>query len=282
MTPENNDVISLSDLAVTLIKHIKLWLVLFIIGVLGVMVYGTYHQDSYQFDSYLRGPTYIDNGNVHGVMSQSEFSSLLDIYAQQVDESSSKYPLIKGMQYDKEKLTLRIKTYKSQAKQVEEMFAWFVDYVEKKPQYVENLTNWQDNMQLNILQLQTQNKIYAETAQQFQRNVDNLCKAKDIGYVNGQTLLHNLSSAILSYETQMFSNDVQIQHYQSRLRTLDKHIRMLGSLVRSRDILGLSFPVIVILGTILSLIFATLIVFMVEFFTNLRVEIKQKLSHKHE
>jgi hypothetical protein len=137
-------------------------------------------------------------------------------------------------------------------------------------------------VQFNILQLQTQNKIYAETAQQFQRNVDNLCKAKDIGYVNGQTLLHNLSSAILSYETQMFSNDVQIQHYQSRLRTLDKHIRMLGSLVRSRDILGLSFPVIVILGTILSLIFATLIVFMVEFFTNLRVEIKQKLSHKHE
>jgi len=282
MTPENNDVISLSDLAVTLIKHIKLWLVLFIIGVLGVMVYGIYHQDSYQFDGYLRGPTYIDNGNIHGVMTNSEFSSLLGIYAQQVHESSSKYPLIKGMQYDKEKLTLRIKTYKSQAKQVEEMFAWFVDYVEKKPQYVENLTNWQDNMQLNILQLQTQNKIYAETVQQFQRNVDTLSKAQDIGNINGQTLLHNLSSAILSYQNQMFSNDIQIQHAQSRLRTLNKHMTILGGTIQSRDIVGLSSPVIIILGTILSLIFATLIVFMVDFFTNLRVEIKQKLSHKHE
>ncbi len=282
MIPENNDIISLSDLAVTLIKRIKLWLVLFIIGVLGVMFYGIYHQDSYQFDGYLRGPTYIDNGNVHGVMTNSDFSSLLDIYSRQVHESSSKYPLIKNMQYDKEKLLLRVKAHKSEAKQVEEMFAWFIDYVEKKPQYVENLNNWQDNMQFSILQLQTQNKIYAETVQQFQRNVDTLSKAKDIGDVNGQTLLHNLSSAILSYQNQMFSNDVQIQHYQSRLRTLNKHITVLGGLVQSRDIVGLSSLVIIILGTILSLIFATLIVFMVEFFTNLRVEIKQKLSHKHD
>ncbi|WP_203250252.1 hypothetical protein, partial [Cysteiniphilum marinum] len=40
MSQQDNDIISMSDLLVTLIKHIKLWLVIVVLGVILSVIYG--------------------------------------------------------------------------------------------------------------------------------------------------------------------------------------------------------------------------------------------------
>lgn len=280
MSQQDNDIISISDLLITLLKHIKLWFVLVVLGVILSIVYGIKHQDNYEYSAYLVGPSYIDNGRLVNVMGDDKLAKLIDIYYRQYqdDRESPKDNLKDTMQFDIEKLMLHVKAkYKAQG-QVNELFTQFISYIQNQQQYINNIDNWQKNVEFSLNQVEQQNKVYGDTVKQFQHNMDSLTKSQDLATVNGQALLNNLSNTILSYQNQMFSNNITIQHYKSQLKTLNHNTFMYGGMIRSYKPVGLTSPVIVILGIILSLILATVIVFVIEFMRNLRQEVKQKMA----
>ncbi|WP_440616715.1 Wzz/FepE/Etk N-terminal domain-containing protein [Cysteiniphilum sp. 6C5] len=280
MSQQDNDIISISDLLVTLIKHIKLWFVLVVLGAILSIVYGIKHQDNYEYSAYLLGPSYIDNGQLMSVMGEGKLSKLIDIYYKQYQDNgkSSEDKLKDKMQFDVAKLMLHVKAKYKEQGQVNELFTQFIAYIQKQQQYINNINNWQKNVEFNLAQLQQQNKVYGDTVNQFQHNMDSLTRSQDLATVNGQALLNNLSNTILSYQNQMFSNNITIQHYKSQLKTLDHSVLIYGGMIRSYKPVGLTSPMIIVLGIILSLILATIIVFMVEFVRNLRQEVKQKMA----
>ena len=280
MSQQDNDIISMSDLLVTLIKHIKLWLVIVVLGVILSVIYGVKHKDNYEFSANLLGPSYIDSGQLIRIMGRDEFSKLIDIYYQHYRDSNrgSKDELESRMQFDPAKLTMMIKAKKDEQEQVNKIFTHFIAYIQKQQQYIDNINNWQENIEFNLKQLQQQSKIYGDVVKKFQHNMDSLTKSKDLATVNGHALLNNLYNTILSYQNQMFHNDIKIQHYKSQLKTLNRSMFIYGGVIKSYKPVGLNSPVIVILGIILSLILATIIVFVIEFIGNLRQEVKQKLA----
>ncbi|GGF94619.1 MULTISPECIES: hypothetical protein [Cysteiniphilum] len=278
MSQQDNDIISMSDLLVTLIKHIKLWLVIVVLGVILSIVYGVKHQDNYEFSANLLGPSYISEGTAHWVMDKSELSNLIGVYYKQYQDANANDFFINKVQFDADKLQLNIKAKKDQNEQVITLLNEFIDYAQTQEQYKTTISNWQENVEFGLKQLQQQNKVYADTVKQFQHNIETLSQTKDLATVNGQALLNNLSNTILSYQSQMFGNDIKIQHYKSQLQTLNKKILLLGGVIKSYKPIGLTSPVIVILGIILSLVLATIIVFIIEFIKNLRQEVKQKLA----
>ncbi|WP_192483093.1 MULTISPECIES: hypothetical protein [Cysteiniphilum] len=280
MSQQDNDIISMSDLLVTLIKHIKLWLVIVVLGVILSVIYGVKHKDNYEFSANLLGPSYIDSGQLIRVMGTEEFSKLIDIYYQHYRDNNlgSKDELESRMQFDPAKLMMTIKAKKDEQEQVNKIFTHFIAYIQKQQQYIDNINNWQENIEFNLKQLQQQSKIYSDVVKKFQHNMDSLTKSKDLATVNGQALLNNLSNTILSYQNQMFHNDIKIQHYKSQLKTLNRSTFIYGGVIKSYKPVGLTSLVIVILGIILSLILATIIVFIIEFIKNMRQEVKQKLA----
>ncbi|MBK2125088.1 Wzz/FepE/Etk N-terminal domain-containing protein, partial [Fangia hongkongensis] len=64
MESTQNDVISISDLLIVLIKRIKLWLTIFILGSLFSIIYGALHKDNYAYSALIKGPSYLSNGQM--------------------------------------------------------------------------------------------------------------------------------------------------------------------------------------------------------------------------
>ncbi|WP_440682518.1 Wzz/FepE/Etk N-terminal domain-containing protein [Cysteiniphilum halobium] len=281
MSQLDNDIISISDLLVTLTKHIKLWVALVAIGVVLSVLYGFMHKDNYEYSAYILGPSYIDGGQVQRVMNDNEFSKLVNIYYKQyLDIDNSSYvDLLRKIHFDPDKSQISIKAKKDERKQVNELFNQLISYIQSQQQYIGHINNWQVNVEFNLKNLQQQNKTYGDVVKQFQHNMSVSTQFKGLATLDGQALLNSLSNTILSYQNQMFHNDIQIQHYKSQLQTLNKKISILGGVTRSYNPVGLTSPIIAVLGIILSLILATIIVFIVEFAKNLRQEVKQKL-HK--
>lgn len=280
MSQQDNDIISISDLLVTLIKHIKLWFLLVVLGAILSIIYGVKHQDNYEYSAYLWGPSYIDSGQLMRVMGEKELSKLSDIYYKQYQDDNFSFVknLMNQMEFNSSEQLLSVKAKKNQQQSVNELFTQFISHIQKQQQYIKNINSWQENVKSNLKQLEQQNQIYGDTVKQFQHNMDSLTTSKDVATVNGQALLNNLSNTILSYQNQMYSNDARIQYYKSQLQTLNPNMFIYAGIIRSYKPVGLTSPVIIILGIILSLIFATIVVFVIEFIRKLRQEVKQKLK----
>lgn len=280
MSQQDNDIISISDLLVTLIKHIKLWFLLVVLGAILSIIYGVKHQDNYEYSAYLWGPSYIDSGQLMRVMGEKELSKLSDIYYKQYQDDNFSFVknLMNQMEFNSSEQLLSVKAKKNQQQSVNELFTQFISHIQKQQQYIKNINSWQENVKSNLKQLEQQNQIYGDTVKQFQHNMDSLTTLKDVATVNGQALLNNLSNTILSYQNQMYSNDARIQYYKSQLQTLNPNMFIYAGIIRSYKPVGLTSPVIIILGIILSLIFATIVVFVIEFIRKLRQEVKQKLK----
>lgn len=277
---ENSDTVTIGDLLVTLINRARLWLIFVGLGIILSVVYGTKHQDNHEYSAYLFGPSYIDSGQLIRIMSDKDLSRLIDIYYKQYqnDLRLTEKTLKNRIQFDRNKLTISIKAKQNEQHKVNEMFTQFVSHIKKQRQYINNINNWQGSVESSLKQLQQQNKVYDDAVHQFQLNMNNLSRSRDLSSVNTQTLLNNLSNTILYYQSQIFNNDAKIQHYKSQLQTLNHNIFIYGGITRSYEPIGLTSFKLVILGVILSIILSTIFVFIHEFIRKLRKEVKQKLE----
>ncbi len=279
MNQQDNDIITISDLLVTLAKYFKLWLALTIIGVIMSIAYAVYHKNNYQYSANIVGPSYIENGSLHEIIPQNQLSQLVNIYYQQFRQLEQKQnTLVDHLNYEKEKSMLTTNAKGENMSQVVSLFYNFIQYVQKQEQYINRIQNWQNSVQFNLEKLEEQNKIYEQNVKQFQHNIDSLTTANDLASLNGQALLNNLSNMITSYQHQMFTNNIQIQNYQSQLQSLNKNITMLGGVLKSINPVGLTSVVIIILGMILTIILVTIVVFIIEFIRNTTFEVRQKLK----
>ncbi|WP_018298553.1 hypothetical protein [Fangia hongkongensis] len=278
MESTQNDVISISDLLIVLIKRIKLWLTIFILGSLFSIIYGALHKDNYAYSALIKGPSYLSNGQMQYIISDSNFTALIQLYLHQYKLKNPKAALIDQLTLDSDTLSLKVTAKEKQKQAVDALIDNFVQFVANSADYNMQINNWSKNVKYNISLLEKQNLYYQRNEKNLQDSLKRLTQSNDIGSVNGQALLNNLSQTVIAYQDRVFNNNTNIQRYKSQLQSLNTAPYILETPLRSLKPQGLTSAVIAILGVILSLILATAIIFVIEFISNTKTEVKSKLS----
>lgn len=174
---------------------------------------------------------------------------------------------------------LSLKALDNQMDQATSTFDRFVDFVIAEPSYQQYISNWQNNMQFSINQLEAQNKNYEGYLAKFQTLYEEPVKKEEYGSINGQAILNNLSQTIISYQSTLSKNHLAVYKNQLVLNSLDKKPSYFGGVIKSPKAIGLSSTLIMLLGILLSIFIASAIVFLSEFIYRMRIEIKDKLSN---
>ncbi|WP_119343775.1 hypothetical protein [Facilibium subflavum] len=276
-TTKEDDLISISDLIVIIIKHFKLWLTLFIIGTISSITLGVLHKDSYEYSVAISGPTYIENGEIRNVIANSILQKFLNVYFNQF-QLENRHDFSQKLKLDTEKMQISAKANKSQQAQFSESVEQFTHYVTNQEGYQSRIKNWTTNIKFNIERLNQQNTRYADYVKSFQDNMGKLTSNSDLSNLNGQVLLNNLSNTIINYQNSILSNNLRIQNYQSQLQSLQSDVSTFGGVTVSLAPVGLTTSVIIALGIMLSLILACAVVFIIAFCRNTKKEICDKLN----
>lgn len=284
MQNSQQDIISISDIFITLIKHLKLWLFLIIAGTVISLILALNHTKQYNYSVSIEGPKYIEGSNVISLIPQAQFDRLLQVYFQKLQALNQQDQWIQALifnnQKDKKNETmLSLKAPDNQMDQVTSAFDRFVDFVMAEPSYQQYISNWQNNMQFSISQLEAQNKTYEGYLAKFQTLYEELIKKEEYGSINGQAILNTLSQKIISYQDILSKNNLALLKNQLVLNSLDKNPSYFGGVIKSPKAIGLSSTLIMLLGILLSIFIASAIVFLLEFIYRMRIEIKAKLSN---
>ena len=283
MSQQESDVISFSDLIVTIINNIKIWTILVVLGVMLSFTYGFIHRDKYEYSAYISVPYYVSDGKFRSVIDISKLSRLIDTYYKQYrnGDLSSYTPLRTQLQFDSDKMQLSIKAPKNEMQNVEKLFSQFLSVVQKQGQYIGSIKVWQENIEFNLKELEKKNRTYSNTVRRFQHNMNqHNTDLKSTGTTNGYALLNNISNSILFYQSQMKKNDTEILKYKSELQKLSRNLEIDAGITRSYGPVQATRAIIIILGIVLSLTFATIAVFFVKSIRNLLQEVKSKLKNK--
>ena len=284
MQHPEQDIISISDIFITLIKHLKLWLFLIIAGTIISLVLAASHTRQYNYSVSIEGPKYTEGSNIVSVIPTDQFDRLLNVYFQKLQTLNEQEQWIQALAFNNQKdkkneFLLSLKAPDNQIDQASGAFDRFIDFVVEQLAYQQYISNWQSNMQFSINQLEQQNKTYAGYLAKFQTLYEDLIKKEEYGSMNGQALLNNLSQTMISYQNILSQNNLALHKNQLALHSLDKTPSYFGGVIKSTKPLGLSSSLIMLLGVLLSIFIASAMVFMLAFFYRTRAEIKEKLAN---
>ncbi|MFZ9035448.1 MAG: Wzz/FepE/Etk N-terminal domain-containing protein [Francisellaceae bacterium] len=282
MDSQESDIIRLSDIVIVFMKRFKLWLALFIIGLICSIVMAVMHTNKYQYSAIVDSPRYINyvqngsNGSITSILDNNQLQNLLTLGYNGFMSNTSSDELANDLSLDSDKknIGISIVTAKGQQQKVRAVFEDFLNSPLLKKQVSAAVDAWKNSL---LLQKENaQNSLNQLTSQihELQQQL------KQLNSVDKTTSLSSsIVQQISGYQSQIMENQSSIKLISAELASLIPDLSISGDqIVMAEKAKGLSTSLLGILGVLLSLFIATVVIFIAEAIVNIKKEVRQKLD----
>ena len=269
--------IRLSDIAIVFIKHLKLWVGLLLIGFI-VTVYLCYkHVNVYTQLFEIVPPNYIDkqlskdsfkiNQYTSNIISNTKFYKFSDDAFLQYKPSNNNFFINKTSNKNEYILVSHKKNEAN--RDVND----FINSLKKQPSYINLVKAWQDKIKNQISDLEVNLASYSKYFTLFQRTFNKVAANND----SSSKSLTEMGNTFLDYQKFITGTKNKIISLKDELRSFSP-LSINYEKISGIKAKGPSQKIILILGVLLTLFLASIAIFMVEFVSNLILEVKQKLA----
>ena len=275
----NDDFISLSDIAIVFIKNSKLWFALILLGCMVTSYICYKHVDIYNQTFEIEAPNYIPNissninintrlnTNTNTVISVSKFSEFSKDALSLYKPFNSDYSIGRISKPNNFMLVSHNKVENS--KYIND----FISSLKKHPRYINQVSSWKNKTKSQIQSLDRNIEDMSSKLSLFDSTLTKISVSKG----SSTDLLSQMGNTILAYQKDISQSKNKIDLLKSKLESFSPlaiNYENLGAI----KLKGPSKKIIFTLGLLLTFFLSSIVVFMIEFFRSFKLEVKQKLA----
>ena len=285
MSNDVNSTIDIGDIFVILIKYLKLWFVLIIVGGIVSTIIILNNKKTFEYVAQIEGPQFAKSDGLVNIIPNTRFHTLLDAYLQKfrLQEDDPNVNILRLVQ-NKDRASQNLIILRSSSEEVEvyQLFDKFLNFITEQKNYNQYVTNWEKNINLDINKLYMKKKFYEDSINNFQKYYDRLVFGKnETSILPGKVIvLTNVSDNIVRYQALLVENETKIQQKQEELESLVVTPYYTHEVIRSVNITGLSMGLMILISIVLTIFFASVIVFVLEFISTIKIDVDKKLLRK--
>ncbi|MBK2356974.1 Wzz/FepE/Etk N-terminal domain-containing protein [Francisella hispaniensis] len=296
MTEIKNDEyieISLTKILVGLFSNIKTFFVVLVLGFCLTAVAAWFFKPRYIYMQMIQPPYYLKGYSSNNIIADNKLNAILNNILKDMQQSQSDDKILTNIDIIEPGDDLNINSKKQEKSiyfrlstsaklndkdTVNKLFNAMMDKFSNSHIVQKQIQLWKENLQRTLLANQQNIDRYNQIIKSDQDYVKQLSSSKDVGSLQGQTLLASYMERIDSYQNKVFSLEDSQRDLKLTLESLQPKVVGIGEVIYLKDS-KLSSLKLIIIGVILSVILALAVVFLKIIFSRAVTEyrsLKQK------
>ncbi|APD50929.1 hypothetical protein [Francisella hispaniensis] len=285
--------ISLTKILVGLFSNIKTFFVVLVLGFCLTAVAAWFFKPSYIYMQMIQPPYYLKGYSNNNIITDNKLNAILNNILQDMQQSQSDDKILSKIDIIEPGDDLNINSKKQEKSiyfglltsaklddkaTVNKLFNTIMDKFSNSYIVQKQIQLWKENLQRTLLANQQNIDRYNQIIKSDQDYLKQLSSSKNVGSLQGQTLLASYMERIDSYQNKVFSLEDSQRDLKLTLESLQPKVVRVGEVIYLKDS-KLSILELIIIGVILSVIFALAVVFLKVIFSKAITEyrsLKQK------
>ncbi|APC94732.1 hypothetical protein IBE10_04070 [Francisella tularensis subsp. novicida] len=268
--------ISLTKILVGLFSNIKTFLVVLVLGCCLTAVAAWLFKPSYSYLQMIQPPYYLKGYSANSIISDNKLNVILNNILQDAQQSQPDNKILNNIDIIKPGDDVDVKSNKdekaiyfglstsaklSDKGAIDSVFSDVMERFSNSNIVQRQIKLWKDNLQRTILANQQNIDRYKQIIKSDQDYVKQLSSSKNVGSLQGQTLLASYMERIDSYQNKVFSLEDSQSDLKLTLESLQPKVVGIGDINYVKNT-KLSRVNLVVIGLVLSVVIALVVVFL--------------------
>jgi capsular polysaccharide biosynthesis protein len=276
--------ISLTNILVSIVRNIKIFIVILVLGGLFSVAIAFLYKPTYHYKQMIQPPFYLSGKAEVSILDGTKLDVVLNNILEDKQQNVSDDRLLNDIQVlapgsvDKNQkrifFSLSVNAKLSDKQKVCDLFDLLMNDFSDSMIVKKQVELWKQNLHRNIELNQKNIDRYQKIINSDNRYLKELSSSKNVGTLQGQTLLASYTNQIERYQGKVFSLQDQQQRLSLELSSLQPKLSSFGNITYTKTS-KLSKVEILLIGIVLSIFVSLFIVFIKVVLSNAIAECKK-------